>query len=177
MKIELKNFKHAAFASEETMCFRATIYVDGVKTGEIENQGNGGASTIYCSPTTPNALELREKAEKYCESLPPYDIDGMSLEMDLEFFCELLAGNEVAKKKLKADLKNKIVLTKPNDPGVYTKSLNKGYKGKLTTAIIEKYQSDNPTFKVLNLMPFDKALQEYSGEKYKPLYSQDKVGV
>lgn len=170
MKIELKNFKHAAFASQETMCFRATIYVDGAMMGTIENQGNGGASMIYCSPTTPNALELREKAEKYCESLPPYIVNGMSLEMDLEFFCELLAGNITVAKDLKAKLKNKILFTKPNDENMYTASLDKGQK--LTMVILEQYQSKNPTFQILNLMPFDKALQEYSGTKYEPLYSQ-----
>ena len=35
MKIELKNVQYAAFASEETNCFEATIYVDGIFAGAL----------------------------------------------------------------------------------------------------------------------------------------------
>ena len=33
-RIALKKFKHAAFASRETLCFTATIYLDGREVGE-----------------------------------------------------------------------------------------------------------------------------------------------
>ena len=31
MKIKIKNIKYAAFQSQETHCFEATVYVDGRK--------------------------------------------------------------------------------------------------------------------------------------------------
>jgi hypothetical protein len=47
MQITLKNFKHAAFASEETYCFQATVYVDGIKVGVAGNDGHGGCTSIH----------------------------------------------------------------------------------------------------------------------------------
>lgn len=41
-KIELKNLKYAEFASEETPCYEATVYVDGARFCIASNQGQGG---------------------------------------------------------------------------------------------------------------------------------------
>ena len=41
MKITLRNIKHSKFASQETLCFEASIYVDGVRRGTVENSGRG----------------------------------------------------------------------------------------------------------------------------------------
>ena len=41
-KIELKNLKTAEFASEETHCFEATVYLDGKRFCIASNQGHGG---------------------------------------------------------------------------------------------------------------------------------------
>jgi len=46
-KITLKNFKHAEFASHETNCFEATVYLDGKKFGNVENDGHGGCSFFW----------------------------------------------------------------------------------------------------------------------------------
>ena len=54
MKIELKNIKYAAFASQETSCYEATIYIDGVRVGTVENNGHGGCDHIH-----PHAVEQR----------------------------------------------------------------------------------------------------------------------
>ena len=39
MKITLKNVKYSEFASQETYCFEATIYLDGKKAGQVRNDG------------------------------------------------------------------------------------------------------------------------------------------
>ena len=36
--IELKNIKHSEFASEETHCYEATLYVDGVRWGRMADR-------------------------------------------------------------------------------------------------------------------------------------------
>ena len=46
-KITVKNLKHAAFASEETHCFEATVYVDGVKFCKASNDGHGGPDMYW----------------------------------------------------------------------------------------------------------------------------------
>ncbi len=43
--IEMKNLKVAEFASEETTCYEATVYVDGARFCIASNQGHGGDSS------------------------------------------------------------------------------------------------------------------------------------
>ena len=43
MKLELKNIKHANWASEETQCYDAVLYVDGSPFLMVSNEGRGGA--------------------------------------------------------------------------------------------------------------------------------------
>ena len=46
MKITLKNFKHAAFASQDSNCFDAKVYADGKLIGVAYNDGRGGETTF-----------------------------------------------------------------------------------------------------------------------------------
>ena len=41
MKLELKNLKHAEFASQETNCFEAKLYINGVFSATLTNDGHG----------------------------------------------------------------------------------------------------------------------------------------
>ena len=53
MKITLKNIKYAAFASQETSCFEATIYLDGKRLCIVSNEGRGGCDDYQ--PVTTSA--------------------------------------------------------------------------------------------------------------------------
>lgn len=66
MKIELKNVKRAAFASQETDCFQATVYIDGQRAGTVSNEGFGGPNSY-----SDNALFNR--LEEHAKTLPPHD--------------------------------------------------------------------------------------------------------
>ena len=46
-RITLKNLKHAQFASLETHCFNATIYLDGERAFKASNEGSGGANEYF----------------------------------------------------------------------------------------------------------------------------------
>ena len=63
MKVELKNIKYAAFASQETSCYEATIYIDGKKAGTVENNGHGGSDNVH-------PWELANKIDEYAKTLP-----------------------------------------------------------------------------------------------------------
>ena len=63
MKIELKNVQYAAFASEETNCFDATIYVDGKRAGSARNDGHGGCTWV-------EPRELQQRLDEYGATLP-----------------------------------------------------------------------------------------------------------
>lgn len=61
--ITLKNFKHAAFASEETYCFQATVYINGSKAGLASNSGHGGPTDFH--PT--NGVQYTREEESLIE--------------------------------------------------------------------------------------------------------------
>jgi hypothetical protein len=45
-RITLKNLKVADFASEETLCFTATVVFDGTPIAEARNDGHGGSTFL-----------------------------------------------------------------------------------------------------------------------------------
>jgi len=47
MKIELKNINHSEFASHETFCYEANLYVEGKPFAHVRNDGQGGADYLY----------------------------------------------------------------------------------------------------------------------------------
>jgi hypothetical protein len=51
--IGIKNLKHFASMSEETYCFTCSVTLDGVKTWEAKNNGQGEETRLYyIKPTT-----------------------------------------------------------------------------------------------------------------------------
>lgn len=68
MKLEIKNIKYFPTRSEETNNFTADIYVDGIKVGQADNDGQGGCTNYW---VIKNELVGQLKAaEKYAETLP-----------------------------------------------------------------------------------------------------------
>ena len=60
-KIILKNLKYAAFASEETSCFSATVYCDGKRLCTARNDGRGGCDS-YDALSPPDGFTTGEEA-------------------------------------------------------------------------------------------------------------------
>lgn len=99
MKITLKNVKINMTFSRETNCFRADVYVDGVKSGTAENDGNGGNTNVSWLYQNEDSKMRIKSAEKYCLSLPPYKSKFGEINMDLEFFIDNLIDEQVQKKE------------------------------------------------------------------------------
>ena len=47
MKLSLKNIKHTEWASEETHCYQASLYVDGKPVAVVSNEGRGGGDRDF----------------------------------------------------------------------------------------------------------------------------------
>lgn len=62
-KIELKNVRYSAAASEETAHFSATVYLDGSRWGTVSNGGTGG-----CNRYDPR--ELEDILDRHAKTLP-----------------------------------------------------------------------------------------------------------
>lgn len=68
MKITIKNLKVSQFASEETLCFEATVYIDGLKSGTVSNSGCGGSNEYH-------PWEMARRINEYAKTLPMIETD------------------------------------------------------------------------------------------------------
>ena len=94
-RITLKNLKVADFASEETLCFTATVVFDGKPIAEARNDGNGGSTFLRALN---GKAALLAQAEAFAKGLPPAPLDlGQPgeephyIEMRLDFLVDELA--------------------------------------------------------------------------------------
>lgn len=147
MKIELKSVKINLTFSEETIMFKADVFVDGVKTAYAENDGRGGCT--YYSPYE-GKKELLKQAEAFCLSLPPIRSEEYDFEydMNLEHFIDNLIEEELKKKeqkKLEKKMVDTIMWGKPNGHS-YVQVKFKIPLAKVPTAklqeIVDKYKKE-----------------------------------
>ncbi len=165
MRIELKNVKYAKFASEETHCFQATVYLNGVKSGVVSNDGHGGAN-MY------DPWSLEEKLEAYAKTLPledagfpdPHDPSKpCMMQPNAEIIIGNLMNEFLARRDFDRDIKKR-VLWLSTDGCVYST------KRTLTPTDIEHYMTlDAATLKrkipdmvkLLNALPREEAFAVY----------------
>jgi hypothetical protein len=115
MKLELRNLKINQAFSEETTCFTATLYVDGIRTAECRNEGHGGSTDF-------RPFEGKDKvlvqAEAYCLTLPPVKYSTIELNSDLEFVIDQLVEAELKRRdiaKMQKRMITKLVMQKGNE--------------------------------------------------------------
>lgn len=121
--VELKNVKTSKFASEETICFEASVYVDGVKVGVVSNDGRGG-----CNMWSPWSAEAQVKA--IALAMPKYKNE--TFEVADQLVNDLLMRIDV-EKEVKRKMKDRMYFIKNNE--LYTTV-------KLTPAQIQKINMD-----------------------------------
>jgi len=177
MNIELKNIYVNQRMSRETTLFEANLYINGVKVGYAENDGQGG-STNYRA-TTEEGRALIKEAEKYCKTLPdkivPYDNDGkketftikMSLEQKIDDLVDefIVAYDKKQSenrfdKKMAKDMENGILIGVPGQRAYTVQKYNQPiskiletphYRAALKTSIASKIlPSMEDGFKILN---------------------------
>lgn len=163
MKVELRNVKHAAFASEETYCFEATVYIDGVKAGSVSNDGQGGAHRW-----SPWALEQR--LDEYAATLPSvttsfidpktgqpfvYQQNGESLVSDL-------VSDWLIARDVKRALSKRILFVREGQlRQVSPPASQKAFLLGGSPAQLEALKAKLQTTTILNLLPFDEAVKIY----------------
>lgn len=70
-KLTFKSFKTVRWMSEETICFTASLFLEGDKIGEASNEGKGGCTHIRFTDGLAEA-----KLEAFAKSLNPADFKG-----------------------------------------------------------------------------------------------------
>lgn len=154
--IELKNLKHSEFASQETYCFEASIYIDGKKAGTVSNQGCGGCHSYH-----PHTLYEILKAE--ADKLPPEEVDLgghiFTMTPDADTIISELVTEALQAKDLKSAMRRRILFI-GEDGSVYeTKTLE-------AAVLANQLRRPNihevlKTKTILNLLPFPEALSIY----------------
>ena len=160
MKIELKNITHAEFASQETNCYEATIYINGKREGLVSNDGQGG-----CDNVTP--WQLAQEIDAYAKTLPPVVCEWIDpktgepfvLEQTHETIFGELLNEWLHAKDLKKAL-SKRILYQREDGKIYETKAMPPIELKVhlnQTRLVEILKAKA----ILNLLPFDKALTIY----------------
>ena len=176
MKIELKNIQHSKFASEETHCFTAILYIDGKPTLEVSNDGHGGADRIMPVRGAVAPAHFGELLDSINDALVQtyggrwYDNVGRvvdaadaspadtHLPMTLELFCACTVDEWLARREFKRACKTRVLhfdgkrLNETRWPG--TKSISAGH--------IEHVRKKFPHHQILNDMPEEEAFLVYA---------------
>jgi len=146
MKIELRSIKHAKFASQETPCFDAKLYVDNILHAHLFNEGHGGGNHVEWIKNTPHN-------EKEIETHIEDDLETWS-------FGEVYKAED--KKRFKRELTKNILYV--NEKGeLFTSTYKRnGKKISITSEVVESFKKKNPQVKTIyNEMPFEKAFDHY----------------
>lgn len=155
MDIELKNIKHAAFASEETSCYEASLYVEGKRIGTVSNDGHGGPDRFHGDQA------IYAKANKWlADNYSPVDLfHSQTTPMDMELYCARLLDEHLVTKDLKRAMKSKVLFYQPGVKAI----MQLGWKGvrKIDERHINQAAQERPDAVILNTLPFDEALAAY----------------
>ena len=163
MKLELKNIKHTSWASEETHCYQASLYVDGKPVAIVSNDGRGGADRDYPHGQFRPQLKdftdvggdypsVMRKVHEYFDGLPPSPFsyegaDGVmihdSMRQTLEFWCCDQVNDWLSARELKSKLKKEFLFQFADKVGVFAHKTRPSRAHKAT---------------ILNDLPFDEAL-------------------
>jgi hypothetical protein len=157
MKIELKALKYSDFASQETHCFQANIYIDGKKRGTADNDGRGGMTTI-------RPWGLYEEIKLHTDKIPPqivkYGDKEMSLETTPDSYIDELVTLALHEKDLKRAMKPRILFVQENQ--VFETQKLSAAQIAASLANAEALKARLKTEKVLNLLPITEALKLYA---------------
>lgn len=163
MNLELKNVKYAEFASDDSNCFSATLYLDGRALCTAMNEGHGGPDNIHpVKGRTQEEINALDTALQAMDKPPPDDAEdwlkklwanGIRSGIE-EKIGELLIAhlNERAnKQRLKRLLRTKTVF--------FTKDGSvKVMKTEYSQKVAQFLKKKEPETVILNTLSFDEAL-------------------
>ena len=152
MKIELKNVKYSDFASHETHCFEASVYIDGKRAGIVSNDGQGGSNNY-------DSRALVEALKAHAKTLPKLRYEEHEFEQDADTLIGNLLMDHLYAKDLKRALSTRVLFVNKDGILKETKAFKKEDLANLlrSPTLTTRLESD----KILNVMPFDVALSTY----------------
>lgn len=181
-EIKIKKLKVNESLSEETLCYSATINVDGVDAIAAGNRGTGGASEyhpLYSPKGSDDKAHERfrtamKKIEDYAATLPPDMTYGRPLNYDAEMLIDTLVERENQRKKLARRLRVRIMFAEGENPQPgeceifelkpnRTPIRDEATAERLAEKAREMMAKEGKTIQVLNTMPIEKAMDLFAG--------------
>tara|TARA_R100001443_G_scaffold24547_2_gene36949 strand:+ start:117 stop:623 length:507 start_codon:yes stop_codon:yes gene_type:complete len=162
----MKAIKHFEWASEETFCYQANVYLDGKPVAVVSNDGHGGCDRDYDHPKFKGDYRAVMKSiEEYFKSLPPSPLsyegtDGVmihdSLPQSFESWCHEEVREYLIKQDIRKAMKRKHIVKMKADgrKGYYLYE----FAFKASVANINKHY---PNSVILNGLPFEEAVKEW----------------
>ena len=118
MKLELKNIKYTEWASQETLCYQAALYVNGKPLAIVSNDGSGGCDSEYPHPKHKGDFRAdMQKVYEYFAALPPDEKYGTA--QQLEYWCADTVSDYLTTRDLKRELRKKFLFTLKNRAGLF----------------------------------------------------------
>ena len=159
----MKAIKFSEWASEETYCYQANVYLDGKPFAMVSNDGHGGCDREYShNKFKGDYRATMKKVDEYFKSLPKrdvgkYDWAPEGFDESFEGWCHEQVTNYLITKDVKKALKkNKVVYQKNDDGkmGLYDWHINAN-----SDALKKRY----PESVILNDLPIDEAVKIWRG--------------
>lgn len=172
MNITVKNLKHAEFASEETYCFEATVYVDNERFCLASNDGHGGCdryeplggnsqSDLYIKIAKIDETIKRERASEF-ETHTRKDGTTFETGPDFEEAVNAAVTNALIEKDVKRILRRVVFIKPDTEKGKYFTLGSHLKPSPKTYAIVKDAPWWKPEYTILNELSFDKAAAHLS---------------
>lgn len=154
MNVTLKNIKYAAFASHETDCFEATVYIDGKRLCAVSNDGHGGCDDFHDIEGGLHGAELYKRIEAINAELGKKTIqcETLTIANNLEIEIGERLNDWLRLKQVKKSLKK---ICYAHGGKVFTVSGAKPTAEGI--AQVKKCSWWKPEFVCLNLLPVEQA--------------------
>lgn len=152
MRLELKNIKCVESRSEETYCYRATLYRDGRAVAEVSNDGRGGADRVLpCGGATWDTIR---EIEAYVAGFPPIEAFGMHLTQTLETWCAQQVERTLTRRTFRRLAQKTVLFLDPARPGVRSVK----HPTRTVADLIGYVRGKFPGATILNELPEEQAL-------------------
>tara|TARA_R110000850_G_scaffold4267_2_gene19813 strand:- start:68 stop:634 length:567 start_codon:yes stop_codon:yes gene_type:complete len=171
--IEMKAIKHSEFASEETHCYQAKIYLNGKAWIEVDNEGRGGADRqspidIKQAGRWDKIKDINERLKvEHAPEIYKYEgergIETHTMQIDLENWCGVQLEKFLTSRDLKRLMRTKLIFVKNKKDSTYM-SIRKRNSLEDTAELQRANESFLKTYPkgiLFNALPFEDAVKAF----------------
>ncbi|KZC32639.1 MULTISPECIES: hypothetical protein [unclassified Rhodanobacter] len=147
---QFKSLREFRQLSEETLCFMATLYIDGVRVAQLENRGTGGPTSVMPVSKDAKIRELIERAQAFALTQTWTYAGATHNHASLDSYLDSLVEDELTRRDLDRQFKRhmKVHCLFLTSEGLFT--FPRPYTAAIGDAIRRKHGSD---VRVLNELP------------------------